>query len=64
MKRYLLFAGQSYYPGGGWDDFVWHFNNYLEAHHYGLCLTKDHVFFKQEDWFHVVDSTILQEVTS
>lgn len=22
VKRYLLFAGENYYPGGGWDDYV------------------------------------------
>lgn len=22
MKRYLLFAGDNYYPSGGWGDFV------------------------------------------
>lgn len=22
IKRYLLFAGQTYYPNGGWDDFI------------------------------------------
>jgi hypothetical protein len=22
MKRYLVFAGDDYYPCGGWDDFV------------------------------------------
>lgn len=22
MKRFLVFAGNNYYPGGGWSDFV------------------------------------------
>lgn len=22
MKQYLLFIGESFYPSGGWDDFV------------------------------------------
>lgn len=25
MKRYVIFAGDTFYPGGGWDDFhSWH----------------------------------------
>lgn len=31
MKRYLVFAYESYYPGGGWSDFSKSFNDCLEA---------------------------------
>ncbi len=26
MKRFLLFAGSSYYPDGGWGDFIGHYD--------------------------------------
>lgn len=31
MKRFLLFAGDTYYPIGGWDDHVESFDNIEEA---------------------------------
>jgi len=33
-KRFLLFAGQNYYPDGGWHDFVKSFDTYEEADRY------------------------------
>lgn len=34
MKRYLLFSGAHYYPGGGMNDFVKDFDNKNEATEY------------------------------
>lgn len=31
MKRYLLFSGEQYYPGGGWTDFGGDFDTVEEA---------------------------------
>lgn len=31
MKRYLLFAGDQYYPAGGWQDYKGRFNRISEA---------------------------------
>ena len=31
MKQYLLFYADSYYPGGGWRDFVDSFDTHAEA---------------------------------
>ena len=31
MKRYLLFAGDQYYPSGGWNDFKNSFHSLKEA---------------------------------
>jgi hypothetical protein len=48
--RYLLFAGDNYYPAGGWFDARGVFNNVSEAHAY----------FRGTDfqWGHVVDLSI------
>jgi hypothetical protein len=31
MGRYLLFAGDEYYPAGGWQDYKGRFNSFKEA---------------------------------
>lgn len=57
MKRYLLFAGQIYYPRGGWEDFVGFFDELIDAHRH-LNATSGW------SWFHIVDSsthTIIEE---
>jgi hypothetical protein len=48
MKKYLLFVMDSYYPSGGWGDFVDSFEDKDEAVGYAN---------RQEcgDWYHVVD---------
>lgn len=43
----LLFAGSTYYPEGGWDDFVGEFGSVEEA----LAAVADALV----DWAHVVD---------
>jgi hypothetical protein len=53
MKRFLLFAGDNYYPEGGWDDFINSFDTLEEVElNLGVC-----------DWFHVVDSTTGEKIT-
>lgn len=45
LKRYLLFAGQAWQAGGGWNDYQGSFETYQEAcDAIGDC-----------DWFHIVD---------
>lgn len=46
LKRFLLFSGSDYYPGGGWDDFVASFDTLEEA--------KDRK--SHRDWNQMVDS--------
>ena len=46
MKRYLLFAGETYYPTGGWSDFQKDFDSLADAHAYPL---------KKHDWAEIVD---------
>lgn len=53
MKQFLLFAGNVYYPNGGWGDFVASFDSLQEA--------KD-AAPRDTDWFQVVDTALSQVV--
>ncbi len=50
MKKYLVFAGSTYYPMGGWNDFRTSFHSIDEAKNYLLDTQK------QYDWYHIIDS--------
>ena len=54
MRRYLLFAGEHYYPGGGWLDFV---GAYLSVYR-----AKAAKLPKDSEWAHVIDSKTGNEV--
>ncbi len=56
LKRYLVFAGDTYYPGGGWADFKGSFESLKEG--------MDAAFKARADWAHVVDSTTGERVSS
>jgi hypothetical protein len=47
-KRYLLFAGDYYYPCGGWEDFFKSYTSIEDATN-----DKGHINF---NWVHIVDS--------
>lgn len=51
MKRYALFAGMTYYPGGGWSDFQGSFDVPEDAERAGQA-NED---AGKWDWFEVVD---------
>lgn len=61
MKRYLLFAGSTYYASGGWNDFVEDFDTYEEAWAHYHEANKEHAeqgrTYPRYDWGHAVDST-------
>jgi hypothetical protein len=42
LKRYALFAYDTYYPGGGWSDFVRSFDTVDEAAQHGRQLRDDY----------------------
>jgi len=46
MKPYLLFAGEQYYPGGGWHDYRGSFASFTEA--------RDRAGEIKGDWYHIV----------
>lgn len=48
MKRYLLFCGDNYYPGGGWEDFVGSYDD--------MCDAVDAVTAKNWDWYQIIDA--------
>jgi hypothetical protein len=50
MKRYLLFAGDEYYPTGGWGDFISDFDTLEEAKKDLLSGRFD------KDWYQIVDT--------
>lgn len=54
LKRFLLFAGPDYYPGGGWDDFRGSFDTRQEAEDYYNAGGPDKNYPKW-DWYHIVD---------
>lgn len=49
MKQYLLFAGDNYYPSGGWGDFIKSFESLEDAKEVGAKYSGNFT------WWHVVD---------
>ena len=50
MKRYMVFAGDNYYPGGGMDDHCGCYDTMVEAvRGIGEC-----------DWWHILDTKTMQ----
>lgn len=58
MKRYLLFAGDTYYPSGGWYDFIGSYSTVGEAQAQAQSDERHY------DWAHVVDSQTGQVVST
>lgn len=50
MERYYLFAGMTYYPGQGWEDFRGSFETIEDAVQETVSLN-----FGMYSWFQVVD---------
>lgn len=51
MKRYALFSGARYYPGGGWNDFQGTFDDAALAEKAGERSMEPYLM----DWWQVVD---------
>jgi hypothetical protein len=59
MKRYMVFAGQDYYPNGGGDDFKGSFEYLVDATDEALRLTdSDGRGWSADDWAHVFDKEL------
>ena len=56
MKRYLVFAGEIYYPSGGWSDFEGAFDTLKDA---VLCARACRC-----DWWHIVDIETGQKIAA
>jgi len=55
MKRYLAFAGETYYPGGGWEDYIGTYDTIEEAR----AVLKEKY---NHGWWQIVDTTTMQEI--
>ena len=59
MKRYFLFAGDVYYPSGGWKDFKGAFDTIKDAS--DAAITDLEPYQKEElgrfNWYQVVDTS-------
>jgi hypothetical protein len=58
MQRFLLFAGNHYYPGGGWDDYRCGYDELAQAY-----AAADKNFSDETMWFQVVDTAVMKEVS-
>lgn len=54
IPRYLLLAGDQYYPAV-WDDFVGFYDNPVEADSIGRRLTSKINGYRVRDWYSVID---------
>jgi len=54
MKRFLLFTGDFYYPGGGWEDFIQDFDSFEEAREAGRQTG--------DNWYQIVDAETMEEI--
>jgi hypothetical protein len=54
MKNYLVFIGEHYYPNGGMEDFIEHFDTLDEAKQHIEDYIECHVNLDKCDfWYHV-----------
>lgn len=56
MKRFAVFAGDVYYPCGGWNDYRESFDTLDEARRYVFN------WACRADWWHIVDLTTREVV--
>lgn len=56
MKRYLLFAGDEYYPAPGWHDFKNSYESVEQGKAAGENFISENAVY-QFDWFHIVDAS-------
>ncbi len=56
LKRYLVFAGSTYYPAGGWGDFRTSCDTVEEAKDWLLKWNEDY------DWWQIADAETLTKV--
>jgi len=54
MKRFLLFAGSTYYPSGGWNDYLGDFDSTEAAKDFLLSRSTSYSSF---DWWHILDTS-------
>lgn len=60
MNMFLVFAGEEYYPCGGWGDFV---GSYPTLHEAKEAAAKRYTT-SSTGWWHIVDLNVMAEVES
>lgn len=58
LKRFAVFAGDDYYPAGGWADFQGSFDSIEGAH------AAANVHDKGGKWWHVIDLTAGEDAST
>ena len=58
LKRYLVFAGESYYPLGGWDDLIGQYDTIEEAR----MATKS--YQHSQLWAQIIDIVTQKDIES
>lgn len=53
---FILFAGDYYYPEGGWNDIVGVFDNIEDAKNCALAGNRE--FKRDYQWWHIVDMAV------
>lgn len=62
MKKYLLFAGDNYYPNGGFDDIKMSGNSIKECIAYYDTYIKQFSFGHSCTWGHIIDRDTFEKV--
>lgn len=57
MKQYLLFVGETYYPAGGWDDFIDSFDSIEDARKDPRLAERS-----KHGWHQIVDTKTMKEI--
>lgn len=60
IKRFLLFGGCVYYPGGGWGDFLGSFDTIEQARAHEQA--HERPSYQGDWWWHIVDLTTGVEI--
>jgi hypothetical protein len=58
MNQFLLFGGDTYYPSGGWKDFI------MSSPTLENAIAMIPHLEQQKDWYHIVDTKTNQIVWS
>lgn len=58
---FMLFAGQHYYPSGGWEDFAGHFASLEEAREAGQKPADERAYGFVNEWYHIVHNDKIVE---
>jgi hypothetical protein len=64
MKNYLLFAGDIYYPRGGFHDFCGDFSSIEECEKFATSQNDRWMCGESSEWYHIFDVSELKVVVA